>query len=85
MGVYDVEALEARATVEQPQESGTADLWVGGFSKDVDVWGRCGNVVYLIAFTETYKLIIQLFKSRIPQNLFWYFVPKVAMHNIYRY
>lgn len=65
MGVNNVEALEARPTMEQPQESGTANLWVGGFGKDVNVWGWCGNLIYLISFTEKYKVIIQTFRSRI--------------------
>lgn len=54
MGVDVVEALEARATVEQPQESGTTDLRVRGFGEDVDVWSWCGDLVYLITFTETF-------------------------------
>lgn len=66
MGINNVDALEARPTVEKPQKSGTASLWVRGFGKDVNVWGWCGYLIYLISFTKKYhKLVIQLFKYRI--------------------
>lgn len=59
-GIDDVEALEARATVEKPQKSGPANLGVRGFGKDVNVWGWRGYLVYLISFTLTYhKGVIQ--------------------------
>lgn len=54
MGIDDVEALEARATVEKPQKSGPANLGVRGFGKDVNVRGWRGYLVYLISFTLTY-------------------------------
>ncbi|TNN35336.1 Phosphatidylinositol 4-kinase alpha [Liparis tanakae] len=55
VGVDHVEAPEARATVEELQEAGAADLRVGGLGEDVDVGGRRGDLVDRIALAETHR------------------------------